>query len=51
MARGLGVSQTTSPDFLSYLLFEPPYINRLLELGYHDAHAHAKEIKRFLKLC
>lgn len=48
VARGLGSSETSSPDFLSYLLFERPYIERLIELGYHDACAQADEIQQFL---
>lgn len=36
LARGLGASDTESPDFLSYLLFERPYVDRLLELGRQD---------------
>ncbi|MEE8303448.1 MAG: patatin-like phospholipase family protein [Candidatus Tectomicrobia bacterium] len=47
IASGLGSSNTKSPDFLSYLLFERAYIERLLELGYQDAHAYAEDIKRF----
>ena len=38
----------TSPDFLSYLLFERPYIERLLELGYEDTVAKWDEVERFL---
>ena len=37
VARGLGSSQLQGNDFLSYLLFERPYIDRLLELGRSDA--------------
>ena len=48
LARGLGASRTTTPDFLSYLLFERPYIERLLELGFDDAHAQWDRIEPFL---
>ncbi len=49
LARGLGASETTTPDFLSYLLFECPYIERLIELGFEDARARwADTIEPFL---
>ncbi|MGH9463369.1 MAG: patatin-like phospholipase family protein, partial [Vicinamibacteria bacterium] len=49
IVRGLGAYQTSSPDFLSYLLFERPYISRLIEVGYEDAHQQWDEIARFLE--
>jgi NTE family protein len=39
LIRGLGSRRLRSPDFLSYLLFERPYVERLLELGRADALA------------
>ncbi len=48
LARGLGASRTTTPDFLSYLLFERPYIERLMELGFEDARAQWDRIEPFL---
>lgn len=48
LLRGLGVHRVRRPDLLSYLLFEPPFINKLLELGYEDAHSQWSKIERFL---
>lgn len=48
MTRGLGTRETTSPDFLSLLLFQTDYIRRLIELGESDADAHANDIEAFL---
>ena len=39
LARGLGSSGSRREDMLSYLLFERPYIERLIELGHADALA------------
>ncbi len=49
LVRGLGANRSSSPDFLSYLLFERPYIERLMELGYHDALAQRDSVLRFLE--
>ena len=49
MFRGLGVSETRSPDWLSMLLFEPDYLRLLIELGEADAEARADEIAAFLE--
>lgn len=49
VARGLGASRTTTPDFLSYLLFERAYIERLMSLGFEDAHSNWDRIEAFLQ--
>lgn len=45
LTGGLGASKSESPDFLSYILFERPYIERLLELGEKDAFDQWGEIE------
>ena len=50
LARGLGASRTTTPDFLSYLLFERPYVDRLMDLGFEDARAQWPQLSRFLEV-
>lgn len=49
MTRGLGTTETPSPDFLSLILFEPGYLRLLMELGEEDAWARADEIEAFLR--
>lgn len=48
LLRGIGATGATGWDLLSYLAFEPGYIDRLLELGYHDTLARRSEILEFL---
>lgn len=48
LTRGLGTRQTSSPDFLSLVLFEPEYVRALMDLGESDAQARAVEIAAFL---
>ncbi|MDA0875598.1 MAG: patatin-like phospholipase family protein [Bacteroidetes bacterium] len=47
IARGLGSSDTRSPDWLSMILFEPAYMQRLIEVGYRDGKAHHDALGRF----
>ena len=49
LIRGLGSADLKSPDLLSYLLFERPYIERLLELGRADALAQWDRIEPLLE--
>lgn len=48
LTTGLGTRETESPDWLSVLLFEPSYIDRLLDIGYHDARRQHDRIEEFL---
>jgi len=48
LTTGLGTMKTESPDWLSVLLFESGYIDRLLDIGYHDARRQHDRIARFL---
>ena len=47
--RGLGASDTSGWDLLSYLAFEGAYTTRLMELGYEDTIARTDEISAFLR--
>jgi NTE family protein len=44
LTRGLGTRETASPDFLAMLMFQPDYLNRLIEIGEADAEARWDEI-------
>ncbi len=46
--RGFGTRDTKSPDSLSLLMFQPDYLNRLIELGEKDAEENAEQIEEFL---
>lgn len=49
LTRGLGTKQTRSPDFLSLILFQPDYLQKLMEVGEADAEARGPEILDFLR--
>ena len=48
LTRGLGSRETTSPDLLSLLMFQPDYIQRLLEIGAADAVAAGTRLAALL---
>lgn len=48
MERGLGTAETRSNDMLSLLMFQPDYLTRLIELGYHDADANSARLHQVL---
>lgn len=44
----LDVDFYSGRDFLSFILFHPEYIKRLLELGFEDAHLYHDELVAFM---
>lgn len=49
LLRGLGARETSSPDLLSFLMFDPGYVRTLIALGEQDADARMSEIIAFLR--
>lgn len=47
LVRVLESQQGGTPDWLSMLRFQPEYIDRLLEIGYEDAHRQRESIEAF----
>ena len=48
LTRGLGSRETSSPDLLSLLMFQPDYIHRLLAIGAADAVAASARLAGLL---
>ncbi len=48
LTRGLGTRETHSNDLLSLLMFQPDYLQALLELGEADAEKEAGRLHAFL---
>src|SRR3954468_20975727 len=44
LVRSLGTRETETSDLLSMLMFQPDYLQRLIELGEEDAEARLEEI-------
>ena len=49
LARSAGARETTSPDLLSLLMFDPEYLKALMAIGEADAEARADDIDAILK--
>jgi len=47
LTRGLGTQQTRSNDFLSLVMFQPDYLQQLLELGRADGERRLDELLAF----
>lgn len=47
LLRGIGATGDQGWDLVSYLAFEPAYIERLLELGYEDTRARRADVEAF----
>lgn len=50
LLRGIGAMGRNGGALTSYLLFEPPYTQALIELGYQDTIARRDEVASFLNL-
>ena len=48
LTRSLGSRETSTPDLLSLLAFDPEYLSALMEIGEADAAARADEIRALL---
>ncbi|HKI95903.1 MAG TPA: patatin-like phospholipase family protein [Gemmatimonadales bacterium] len=48
VVRALGGRRRRAADFLSYLMFTPPFTHDLMELGYLDTLRHRETIEAFL---
>jgi NTE family protein len=48
LVRSLGTRDTQTSDFLSMLMFQPDYAQRLIELGEEDAEARVDEIRELM---
>ncbi|HET9226655.1 MAG TPA: patatin-like phospholipase family protein [Thermoanaerobaculia bacterium] len=48
LTRSLGTKETTTPDFLSYLMFQPDYLGHLIRMGEADAEARLPELRDLL---
>lgn len=48
LTRGLGTTQTASPDIISLILFQTDYLKRLIEIGEEDAVVQGDVIEAFL---
>lgn len=47
LLRGIGATGDAGWDLLSYVAFQPEYIRKLIELGYQDTIARAREVEDF----
>jgi NTE family protein len=48
LLKGIGATGNAGEDLLSYLAFEPIYVQRVMDLGYSDTIARRDEVAEFL---
>jgi NTE family protein len=48
LTRGLGTRETSSPGFLSMLMFQPEYLRTLIQVGEQDGESRIDEIRGLL---
>ena len=48
LGRGIGTHRTKSPDWLSMVMFEPRYLERLMAIGEADAEARLRDVAALL---
>ena len=48
LTRSLGTRETDSSDLLSFLMFQPDYLQRLLKMGEEDAEARLDDLRHLL---
>lgn len=49
LLKGIGVTEGSGSDLLSYLAFEPVYVARAMELGYADTMQRKDEVEAFFR--
>ena len=49
LTRGMGTREARSNDMLSLVMFQPDYVQRLIDMGEADALAKSDEIEQFLE--
>ncbi len=49
LARSLGSHESTTSDFLSMLMFQPDYLERLMDLGETDTEKRLPELRELLE--
>ncbi|HKI06673.1 MAG TPA: patatin-like phospholipase family protein [Thermoanaerobaculia bacterium] len=48
LTRSLGTKETETSDFLSMVMFQPDYLQRLLEMGEADAEARLEDVRELV---
>ncbi|HSF39599.1 MAG TPA: patatin, partial [Thermoanaerobaculia bacterium] len=48
LTRSLGTKETDTSDFLSMLMFQPDYLQKLIEIGEEDAEARLPAIRELV---